>query len=354
MRRLIAICALAGCGSSPSHGSPDARPSPDGQAGSIDAATGGPDGPIASSFDAGSGYCGDHIVNGLEGCDDGNHTNGDGCSSLCVVESTKITPFATIDPQDGVWMTVGPDGTTYIKQASGTGAPDSITSITSAGVVTPNLVTGILSTSGGDIVAVGQALVFGGVYYDVPSSSYVMTIQEWYATSGIDTLFSQAFAGAGGGPAAGIATNAALSPISFSLGDVYTVTGATASALSHSGAGDVLDPIQVDRFHDELLAVDGAMLLREVSPGAALQPIFTAPDGLIGKIAVDGTGRAYATCYATAAPCASGAVWVIAADGQSATPFIDSSAGVYGLGWDPSTNELVYLADDWGLRRVPL
>jgi cysteine-rich repeat protein len=32
-------------------------------------------------------YCGDGIINGNEGCEDGNSVNGDGCSSSCVIET---------------------------------------------------------------------------------------------------------------------------------------------------------------------------------------------------------------------------------------------------------------------------
>jgi cysteine-rich repeat protein len=31
-------------------------------------------------------FCGDHIINGTEQCDDGNYTDGDGCNSTCVIE----------------------------------------------------------------------------------------------------------------------------------------------------------------------------------------------------------------------------------------------------------------------------
>jgi len=30
-------------------------------------------------------YCGDGVVGGSEGCDDGNLANGDGCSALCMI-----------------------------------------------------------------------------------------------------------------------------------------------------------------------------------------------------------------------------------------------------------------------------
>ena len=31
--------------------------------------------------------CGDAVVDGVEECDDGNHSDGDGCSSACLIES---------------------------------------------------------------------------------------------------------------------------------------------------------------------------------------------------------------------------------------------------------------------------
>ena len=37
--------------------------------------------------------CGNHVVEGLEDCDDGNTTNGDGCSSTCRVEVGNFKPF---------------------------------------------------------------------------------------------------------------------------------------------------------------------------------------------------------------------------------------------------------------------
>ena len=38
--------------------------------------------------------CGNNKIEGNEQCDDGNKNNGDGCSSLCMIETTK--PFFKI------------------------------------------------------------------------------------------------------------------------------------------------------------------------------------------------------------------------------------------------------------------
>jgi cysteine-rich repeat protein len=354
MRRFLVIACCSACGSS-SSSHPDARVSFDGALASIDAAGNSVDATpdAASSADAGPGYCGDHIVNGLEACDDGNNRSGDGCSATCVVETTMITPFATIAPQNGVFMTVSSAGTTYVKQFSGTGGTDIITSISPAGVVTPDAVPGILSTSGGDIVAAGHTVLTSGTYYDATATAYAMTIQQWDPDATAMTLVFSQEPFTSGSPSPGLAASADAVMLWFSSGDIYGVTPPSTSAVALSN-GDVLGPIQLDRVHGLMLAVDGSQLLRQTSTvSTSLASIFTAP-GAIGKIAVDGTGRAYATCYASTAPCSTGAVWVVSADGSSGAPFIDGSAGVYGIAWDESTNELVFLADDWGLRRVPL
>jgi cysteine-rich repeat protein len=61
--------------------------------------------------------CGDGVVNnaGAEACDDGNTIDGDGCSSVCTVETLSICGDASVDPgeecDDG--NTENRDGCTY-------------------------------------------------------------------------------------------------------------------------------------------------------------------------------------------------------------------------------------------------
>ena len=56
-----------------------------------------------------SAVCGDSITAVVEGWDDGNTSNGDGCSSSCSVESGYICTFTT---PNGIstWTTVWGDG----------------------------------------------------------------------------------------------------------------------------------------------------------------------------------------------------------------------------------------------------
>lgn len=71
LRACTVLCALAGC----------------------DGGVAGGDGGLADA----AGACGDRLVDGVERCDDGNATNGDGCSAGCMLEVAGALASEVVD-----------------------------------------------------------------------------------------------------------------------------------------------------------------------------------------------------------------------------------------------------------------
>ncbi len=91
-------------------------------------------------------YCGDGIKNGMEGCDDGNTANGDGCSSTCTVETPPISYNLMLSSSanrsnpvllsnktvaGNIYVYTSPDTNVkqvsfYINKPAGSGTPDKI------------------------------------------------------------------------------------------------------------------------------------------------------------------------------------------------------------------------------------
>jgi cysteine-rich repeat protein len=88
---LMASLSVSGCGSSSGGGLPIADTGlPDDT---------GPGDAITSETDAApGGVCGDHHLDAGEQCDDGNTTNGDGCSSTCKTETAAAVDCETLPP----------------------------------------------------------------------------------------------------------------------------------------------------------------------------------------------------------------------------------------------------------------
>ncbi len=62
-----------------------------------------------------SGVCGDGVIDWNEGCDDGNQTDGDGCSVACTVESGFACQVGTNGASACYWDSICPPGTTFIS-----------------------------------------------------------------------------------------------------------------------------------------------------------------------------------------------------------------------------------------------
>lgn len=80
-------------------------------------------------YDVGSPltYCGDHIVNNSESCDDGNLNNGDGCSAVCTTENSD--PFALCSDRT---VNAGASCTAAASINNGSNDPDPGDSITTS------------------------------------------------------------------------------------------------------------------------------------------------------------------------------------------------------------------------------
>ncbi len=127
-------------------------------------------------FCGGEGFCGDGIVDEGEQCDDGNESNGDGCSTVCLIEG-------------------GDEGCTpgYWKQSHHFDSwPLPYTPDTPFGSVFEDAFTGktlleVLWTGGGGIKALGRHSVAallnataGGVDYPINESSVISMFNNTY------------------------------------------------------------------------------------------------------------------------------------------------------------------------------
>jgi cysteine-rich repeat protein len=311
----------------------------------------GPDaGPAAHAI------CGNGIVEELEACDDGNRDSFDGCSDQCVVEGGRRPVFAALADLNGLDMTATAGGDVYVRSGNGN-CVDSVTRIAPDGTVTLDAIPGVEQGYTHTIAAAGDTLYFGTYGY-IGSSNVFMTVQRWDAAAGLATVFQQEVTdfNHNGGGWVELAVAPSGSPLYYELGAVWLVTG-PATSTTYVAEEYAIRPMTYDAHLGRVLVADRGDLLRAAADGT-LVPHHALPEGNIADLAVTTDGRIFAVCKMQpwspeVMPCASGAVWVIAPDGRASRPFVDAYRTVHAIAWDPLTEDLVYLADDWKLRRTP-
>jgi cysteine-rich repeat protein len=289
--------------------------------------------------------CGSGVRAASEGCDDGNTQGGDGCSESCVVEGALTPVFASVSGLNGAWMTVSASGLIYIKDSGGGGGFDHIGVVNQKGDYYPNIIGGILSRYGGDIVAIGEDLYFGGSSA-TPVNTYV---QQWTAkTDTTAILYSE--------PIIYYYGIAARDAKTFFIGhdkEIRAVNTPTTSSIIAEGNGNI---IHVNPVTNHLLSATGPELIQHSGVGGP-ETLYTMSGGNIGDIAVGPDGTIYLTCNAPSDPpqaCAFGSVWAVRPDGSNAKPIVDAFAAVRQIAWDPSTSHLVLFVGQGQILRVNL
>ncbi|MBW2256527.1 MAG: hypothetical protein JRI25_18290, partial [Deltaproteobacteria bacterium] len=293
----------------------------------------------------------------LEGCDDGNLDNGDGCSDECVMEGTALTMFSVTGSRYGgaLFLTVTDTGVVYLGQLTGGGTPLQVNSVAPDGTVTADLFEPDI-TSSGNAVALGEDLYLGGSRNGNPWGTFV---QKWSPAGGLTTLYFEEIAYYYGFAAADSGT--------FYLGrpdEIRTVETAATSTVYREFFGNDLT---YDPVGERLLAVDLYTIYADNGVDD-FEPLYSLP-GFPGIPAIDDEGYLYVPCRLVdpwdlfdpqLIPCPGGSVWVIAPDGSEAAPFVDAFALVERVAWDPAEDELVILTErdpvylEPLLYRVPL
>lgn len=288
---------------------------------------------------------GNGVREGLEGCDDGNRESLDGCSSDCVYELDGRPSFAAVS-YNGLWMAVTPSGTIYMSVIGSGGSADEITRVDVDGSVHEDAIPGIRSCYGGDVIAVGEDLVFGGS----SGSPYATYIQRWTSSSGTSqTLFEL-----GSAYFYHFAVNASVDRMFYADygGPIYKVTGTNTSAAF---ASESVQRLFYDQAADRLYVMAGGTLKVDSTGGAGATGSFSSIYTNVGMrdIAIDGEGTLYLTCSVDSAPCTPGAVIAVDPSGSPSRPFISSSTAIRRIGYDAAANQLVVVVAG-NIHRVPL
>jgi cysteine-rich repeat protein len=294
----------------------------------------------------GAPVCGNGIREGLEGCDDGNTTDFDGCSASCIYELTGRPSFASVT-YNGLWMSVTPLGKIYMSVSGSGGSVDSITRVDPDATVHLNVIPNIHSYYGGDVVAVGEDLVFGG-YNGFTADTWV---QLWTsATNTTSTLFSI------GGYFQNFAVNVARDRILFAdyNGPVLKVTSPTTSSAYSS---TTVTRLLYAEAASKLYAISGGNLMVDSSGGSGATGTFSTLYALAGitDIAIDGEGTIYLACSTGGGttPCTPGSIVAVNPAGTPSRPFVASSSTIRRIGYDAAANALVVVSAG-NIYKVPL
>jgi hypothetical protein len=282
--------------------------------------------------------CGNGLRRPLEGCDDGNLDDGDGCSDECVVEGTSLPVSCSIGfgQPNAMFLTVTDTGVIYFGNSAG--GPIRIHSVAPDCTLTQDLFDHDITAGGG--VALGEDLYLGGSKSANPWGTFV---QKWSPVGGLTTLYFEEIAHYYGFAAADSST--------FYLGrpdEIRKVETAATSTVYREFFGNDLT---YDPVGERLLAVDLYTIYADNGVDD-FEPLYSLP-GFPGIPAIDDEGYLYVPCWLLdpwdpidplLIPCPGGSVWVIAPDGSQAAPFMDAFALVDEVAWDPAEDELVLLA----------
>jgi cysteine-rich repeat protein len=80
-------------------------------------------GPYTAKLTLTKAACGNHALDGGEACDDGNTTDGDGCSATCTLETPSATDIAALDKCPGKDLTFPEAGKQTVTLTSSTAFP---------------------------------------------------------------------------------------------------------------------------------------------------------------------------------------------------------------------------------------
>jgi cysteine-rich repeat protein len=298
---------------------------------------------------SGSG-CGNGTLEPLEGCDDGGIISGDGCSSTCQYELGYYPPLASI-AVNGFWMSVTPSGIIYAS-VSGSGSGDSITRVDGAGAVTLNAIPGIKTQYGGDVIAVGEDVVFGGSN----ASTWTTYIQRWdHTTNTTSDLFS-----IGGAYYYFFAVNADFTRMFYGDSSILKVTAGSAAPFSPTPP----DRLLYDQLRNKLYVLSSGVVSVDATGGAGASGNFTTffSHANIHDMAIDGAGRVYLACTIidfmapSYTPCADGSVLAVDPTGTTFKSFVTGTTAVRRLGFDASRNSLVVGSFEWPSKiyRIPV
>ncbi|MGZ3419852.1 MAG: DUF4215 domain-containing protein [Polyangiales bacterium] len=94
---------------------------------------GGAKGPYTATLTLTKGACGNHVLDGGETCDDGNTTDGDGCSATCALEVPTATDIAALDKCPGKDLSFPTTGTQTVKLTGSTAFPGIVGDYTACG-----------------------------------------------------------------------------------------------------------------------------------------------------------------------------------------------------------------------------
>ncbi|HEY3358406.1 MAG TPA: DUF4215 domain-containing protein [Polyangia bacterium] len=344
--------APADTGPAPADGAPGdaAAPAPD--------ATPGPDGPPAP-------VCGNGVREGLEACDDGNLEDFDGCSSKCVIEGGTRPVFASLVPQGGYRMAVTGAGEVFLRQTYTAAGEEPFTRISPDGTVSPGgFASQVKPNDCGELIGVGDSVVFGS-FFRQSYSAADLSIQRWQPNGVVETLYEEHETTGWwyGGRCLGLAVPRDLSRLYLGLNQLRVVTSASSTINLTPGASPPSEFLVYDDSAGRILAAVGADWyvkdIVRIDPQGGISPFFSLPEGWVSDLAMDDAGHLFVGCATGGGPgelgpCLSAAVWVVSADGAASRPFINAYRYVMAFAFDPSTHELVYVADDWELRRVPV
>jgi len=286
----------------------------------------------------------------MEACDDGNMNSSDGCSSTCVIEPEFISAFVSSGLSlNGGWLTVAQSGTIFVKTSGGGGGKDAIYKISTAGVVTPNAMTGILPTYGGDMRTIGNDLYSCGNWIEttsMPQHNHT-TCQKWTGGTGspttvldqIDLTYYYSYATSDGSTWWFNTSNTSPSDFRKSL-----------SANTSTQVSATLQGALVYHPTAKILVANGSSIQKDTS-GTGVGPwtqAYSLSAGNIGVMAVDRNNMLWVSCHTFSGmgytPCASGSVWMVDLTTNTAKPAIDNFADAMGLGYDPTGQFMVLLA----------
>jgi hypothetical protein len=269
------------------------------------------------------------------------------------VAGSGLGEFADVGSLNGGRMTVTDSGITYIMESGGGTVDNPIHKVDAAGTETLDFLTST-ARNGGDIVAFGEELVFGGSAASPTSGTF---IEHWNDTGSPTQIFSESITYYYGVAAEAVDVTKLYFSKSSGTGPGIrkTVNGTTSTLYASAKTTLILyDPVST-----HLLYARGCEVRRIRSDNQADELIYRIPGAGIVDLAVDATGAIYATCVVpglmiAAVPYPPGAVWKILGDGSKARAVVDDFTYLRQAAIDPdlSQEEIVMLSLSGKLYRT--
>ena len=263
---------------------------------------------------------------------------------MAPVDGAGLSVFADVGSINGGRMAVTTDGDAYIMESGGGTVNNPIHKVDAAGSVTLDFLSS-QAQYGGDILAFGNELIFGGSRAMATAGTY---IEHWLSASPTQLFYTSDTYYYGIAASAVSDDSLFYSASSGVNAKIYkTVNGTTATAYSSVKTNLIF----VNPSTGHLLYTSGPELRRIRSDNQDDELIFTIPGAGLIDIAVDPAGAIYVVCADPLAsmisvPYTRGAVWKILGDGSKGRAAVNDFPFVRQAAIDPdvSQSEIVILA----------